>query len=103
MRQVEQGADVATRWQRLGGRPDAPGLGVGVGVGVGLNLGKVELTPRQEAYLIFPGEMFLRMLKMLILPLMCVFFYHMCLNLQNIIFASYLTPPFLIFYDLFLF
>uniref|UniRef100_A0A914W0C4 Amino acid transporter n=1 Tax=Plectus sambesii TaxID=2011161 RepID=A0A914W0C4_9BILA len=45
------------------------GVFIGVGVGVGLNLGKVDLTPRQEAYLIFPGEIFLRMLKMLILPL----------------------------------
>lgn len=46
------------------------GVFIGVGVGVGLNLGKVGLTPREEAYLMFPGEIFLRMLKMLILPLM---------------------------------
>lgn len=47
------------------------GVFIGVGVGVGLNIGKVDLTPRQEAYLSFPGEIFLRLLKMLILPLMC--------------------------------
>uniref|UniRef100_A0A914WP40 Amino acid transporter n=1 Tax=Plectus sambesii TaxID=2011161 RepID=A0A914WP40_9BILA len=44
----------------------------GIGLGIGLKFGMDRtptLSPREVAYLRFPGEIFLRMLKMLILPL----------------------------------
>ncbi|XP_066495888.1 neutral amino acid transporter A [Tiliqua scincoides] len=43
--------------------------GVLLGVGMGAAVRGMHLTPAQVAYLAFPGEMLLRMLKMIILPL----------------------------------
>lgn len=43
--------------------------GVLLGVAMGAALRGMHLTPAQVAYLAFPGEMLLRMLKMIILPL----------------------------------
>lgn len=43
--------------------------GVLLGVGLGVALRGMHLTPAQVSYLAFPGEMLLRMLKMIILPL----------------------------------
>ena len=47
------------------------GIGLGVGLKFGLNTNPT-LNARNVAYLRFPGEIFLRMLKLLILPLMFV-------------------------------
>ncbi|OCT79686.1 neutral amino acid transporter A [Xenopus laevis] len=44
-------------------------LGVLVGVGLGTAVRKMNLTKAQMSYFAFPGEMLLRMLKMIILPL----------------------------------
>ncbi|XP_061766950.1 neutral amino acid transporter A isoform X1 [Nerophis ophidion] len=43
--------------------------GVAVGVGLGMLVRHMELTKAQVTYFAFPGEMLLRMLKMIILPL----------------------------------
>lgn len=43
--------------------------GVLVGVGLGVMVRKMDLTRAQMTYFAFPGEMLLRMLKMIILPL----------------------------------
>ncbi|XP_076142086.1 neutral amino acid transporter A [Alosa pseudoharengus] len=43
--------------------------GVLVGVGLGMIIRKMDLTRAQMTYFAFPGEMLLRMLKMIILPL----------------------------------
>lgn len=43
--------------------------GVLVGVGLGMMVRNMELTRAQMTYFAFPGEMLLRMLKMIILPL----------------------------------
>lgn len=43
--------------------------GVIVGVGLGVMVRKMDLTRAQMTYFAFPGEMLLRMLKMIILPL----------------------------------
>jgi solute carrier family 1 (glutamate/neutral amino acid transporter) protein 4 len=43
--------------------------GVLVGVGLGMMVRKMNLTRAQMTYFAFPGEMLLRMLKMIILPL----------------------------------
>ncbi|CAL9687394.1 unnamed protein product [Knipowitschia caucasica] len=43
--------------------------GVIVGVGLGMAVRKMDLTKAQMTYFAFPGEMLLRMLKMIILPL----------------------------------
>ena len=44
-------------------------VAVGIGLGVGLKMGKPEFSQRELMYLGFPGDVFLRMLKLLILPL----------------------------------
>ncbi|XP_039271422.2 excitatory amino acid transporter 3-like [Styela clava] len=44
-------------------------LGVVVGVSLGFGVRQLELTSTQIAYLAFPGELFMRALKMIILPL----------------------------------
>uniref|UniRef100_A0A8D0D6Y5 Amino acid transporter n=1 Tax=Sander lucioperca TaxID=283035 RepID=A0A8D0D6Y5_SANLU len=43
--------------------------GVLVGIGLGMMVRKMDLTKAQMTYFAFPGEMLLRMLKMIILPL----------------------------------
>lgn len=43
--------------------------GVVVGVGLGMGVRNMSLTKAQMTYFAFPGEMLLRMLKMIILPL----------------------------------